>query len=406
MRTFVVCAAVAAVCPAAALAQTVTLTESDALAQLGAESPRIQAARAPVDVARADVMAAGRWPNPRVTFTREAVSGVAEHMLTVAQPLPITGRRQLEVRAATARADASSLRADAQVRRLRADLRLAFTALWVAQDRQRELERSAAHLAELAGLLAKREAAGDAAGFDRLRAERELAEVDASRAAADADRARARTRLGGFLFPAPTPAIMEAVRPRGADAPIPDLEELLMRAEQVRGDLAALARDVEAATFAEQAAARGIIPEPEVVGGTKTSNAGGRGVGSIVGIQVSVPLFDRALPERAAAAARARQARAELEVLRQTTRAEIAAWRVAAIERRAASARHRATLLEGADELERIAQVSYDAGERGILELLDAHRMAATARIRQTDLDAAVREAEIELEAVSGWEIP
>jgi hypothetical protein len=32
--------------------------------------------------------------------------------------------------------------------------------------------------------------------------------------------------------------------------------------------------------------------------------------------------------------------------------------------------------------------------------------MAASARIRQVALDAAAREAEIELEFVSGWEIP
>jgi outer membrane protein TolC len=49
--------------------------------------------------------------------------------------------------------------------------------------------------------------------------------------------------------------------------------------------------------------------------------------------------------------------------------------------------------------------VSYDAGERGILELLDAYRSGASARVRSAALDAAVRQAEIELEFVSGWEI-
>ena len=46
------------------------------------------------------------------------------------------------------------------------------------------------------------------------------------------------------------------------------------------------------------------------------------------------------------------------------------------------------------------------AFEVGILELLDAYRRAADARVRQADLDLAVREAEIELELVSGWELP
>jgi len=58
-----------------------------------------------------------------------------------------------------------------------------------------------------------------------------------------------------------------------------------------------------------------------------------------------------------------------------------------------------------ADQIERIAQVSYEAGERGILELLDAYRIGSTARTRQAALDAAVRQAEIELAFASGWEL-
>ena len=63
-------------------------------------------------------------------------------------------------------------------------------------------------------------------------------------------------------------------------------------------------------------------------------------------------------------------------------------------------------LAAGIGDIERIAQVSYDAGEQGILELLDAYRTTSATRIRQAELDAAVREAEIELEFVSGWEMP
>ena len=40
-----------------------------------------------------------------------------------------------------------------------------------------------------------------------------------------------------------------------------------------------------------------------------------------------------------------------------------------------------------------------------VCELLDAFRSGATVRMRQAALDAALRQAEIELEFVSGWEI-
>jgi outer membrane protein, heavy metal efflux system len=129
-------------------------------------------------------------------------------------------------------------------------------------------------------------------------------------------------------------------------------------------------------------------------------------VGSVFSVHFNVPLFDRGKAERAAAEARAAQARIEAEAFRRRVRADITAWHAAVVERRDIADRYRDAVSGTADQIERIAQVSYDAGERGILELLDAYRTAATARLRQVEIDAAVREAEIELSFVSGWELP
>ena len=85
-------------------------------------------------------------------------------------------------------------------------------------------------------------------------------------------------------------------------------------------------------------------------------------------------------------------------------RGEVTALRAAVIDRRGAATRYRAQALESAGQIERIAQVSYDAGERSILELRDAYRRGASARTRQASLDLAVRQAEIELGFASGWE--
>ena len=406
MRIFIVCLAAVAVLGSSAGAQTLSLTEPETLARLSDESPRVQAVRAAVDVARADVLAAARWPNPRVTFNREAVAGIAEDMVMVSQVLPVAGRRRFEVNAASARVDATSSRAGERLRRLRADLRLAFTDLWAAQAREQELARSRDQLRDLADVLGRREAAGEAAGFDRLRADREVIDVDADRAAAVSDRARAQGVLISFFPAPPASQAIDAVRPELSAAMLPSVEELAARAEGTRGELMALQRELDAAAFMERAAGRRRLPEPEVVGGMKSSNAGGGDVGSIVSVHVTVPLFDRGGPERAAAQARAAQLRAEAEALRLSIRTQIAAWRAALLERRAIADRYRTASAAVAEQVARIAQVSYEAGEAGILELLDAYRTTSTARIRQLSLDAAVREAEIELEFVSGWEMP
>src|SRR6266511_3262739 len=108
MRTVVLCATLAALLlPSSAGAQSLPLTEAEAIARLSPNSPRVRAIRAGIDIARADVLAAARWPNPRLTVDRESVAGVTEYLAMVAQPLPITGRRGLEVQAASALVDAS-----------------------------------------------------------------------------------------------------------------------------------------------------------------------------------------------------------------------------------------------------------------------------------------------------------
>ena len=407
MRTVVLCATLAAVVvPSGAGAQSLPLTEPEVLARLSPDSPRVRVLRTPTDVARADVLTASRWPNPRLTFDRESVAGVSENMTMVSQPLPITGRRGLDVQAASALVDASSSRADDALRRARADLRLAFAQLVAAQNRELELTTARDRLRELAEVLARREAAGDAAGFDRLRAEREVLDVEADRASAATDRARAQTMIATFFAELVDPSRIVAVDRVSPPPSLPSIEALVEGAEALRGELLALRKEIDAAQFSARAADRRRVPEPEIVVGTKSSTAGGGDIGSVLTVHVVIPLFDRGRPERALALARANQAEARAEAFRLALRAEIAALRVAVLERRDTADRYRAAAVSSAGQIERIAQVSYDAGERGILELLDAYRTGSSARVRQAGLDLAGRQAEIELEFASGWGIP
>jgi cobalt-zinc-cadmium efflux system outer membrane protein len=405
MRTCIVRAAVVlALVPAVAGAQSLSLTESEVLARLSPDSPRVRAIRAAVDVARVDVLAAGRWPNPRLTIDRESVAGITEYLTMVSQPLPITGRRDLAVQAATASASASASRADEDVRRLRADARLAFATLVGAQTRERELTAIRDRLRELAQALARREAAGDAAGFDRLRAEREVLDTEADLTIAASDRARAQAILASYISGVEGPTQIMATAGSPSVAAVPPLDALLTQAESTRGELRAYRQDVEAARFALRAAERSRVPEPEIVAGTKSSSAAGGDVGSVLTVHASIPLFDRARPELALAEARATQAEARAASFVTVLRGEVTALRAAVIERRDAATRYRAQALDSAAQIERIAQVSYDAGERSILELLDAYRLGASARTRQASLDLAVRQAEIELGFATGWE--
>jgi cobalt-zinc-cadmium efflux system outer membrane protein len=418
MRRTLLCAALAfGFAPSSGGAQSLMLSEADALARLSANSPRVRAMRAGVEVARVDVLSAGRWPNPRINWDRQSVSGVTEHYFTVSQLLPTSGRRDLDVQAATARAAAASSRIDDDIRRLRTDLRMAFAELDAAQTRVQALVATRDRLRELADILAKREQEGDAAGFDRLRAEREVLEVEADLIAATTERAQAQATLAAFFADISDPSQIVAVPGRVRPAQVPTIAALMELAETSRGELRALNQDFEAANLLGQAASRSRVPEPELFVGTKSSTATGAGfgsaitvgegdIGSVFGVHATIPLFDRSKPERTLALSKAAQAEAQTAAFRQALRGQIGALRAAVIDRRDGAERYRAEAVNRADDIERIARVSYDAGERGILELLDAYRIGAAARVRQATLDLAVRRAELELEFAAGWEVP
>ena len=322
----------------------------------------------------------------------------------VAQPLPITGRRAFEVQAASALVSASTSRADDEVRRLRADMRVAFAQLTAAQARERELADARDRLRSLANILARREMEGDAAGFDRLRAEREILDVETDLVIAATERARAQATLAGFFangadprnwWPSPVPE-RRPVPGRGTARASRIGSRRFARSNLNPMQQALLPAPLNAAGF----------PEPEVVAGTKSTTFVAGDVGSVFMVHAAIPLFDRARPERALAAARASQAEAQAEAFRAVLRGEVNALRAAVLQRRDAAERYRTEAVNSAAQIERIALVSYDAGEHSILELLDAHRIGMSARVRQAALDLAVRQAEIELEFATGWEMP
>ena len=123
----------------------------------------------------------------------------------VAQPLPITGRRGLEVDAASALVAASEQRADEAVRQVRAALRRAYADLVGAQLRETENDGVAGPLART-----RRDSRAPRGGRRRgrlrpLRAEREVIEIEADMAAARADRARAQAALAAFFAPTTDP---------------------------------------------------------------------------------------------------------------------------------------------------------------------------------------------------------
>jgi outer membrane protein TolC len=85
--------------------------------------------------------------------------------------------------------------------------------------------------------------------------------------------------------------------------------------------------------------------------------------------------------------------------------AEVRSAHAAATAAGTLAAQFAETQLPKARELLKIADLSYQEGERSILELLDAYRIVASSELRVLELKSIAKEALIELDLASGAEV-
>jgi outer membrane protein TolC len=373
------------------------LTESQLVDLIVRDGAQARAIRLGADVVRREQAARAVLPNPSIAYTREG-AGYTE-FLQLEQFLPIFGSRGALLRAGAAATQAAEAERDGRLWQLRADARALVARLLAEQEK---LEASAVTVREverISTLLRIREKEGEGSRFDRVRAEQELAdarqisleaaasaaEVRAAIAAVVSDGARI-TRVAGTLY---------------VGRAIPAVDALSERALTTRGELRALSAASERFRLEADAARRAKLPAPAIVGGMKRAEGtSGRESGGLLGINVTVPLFDSGRRESARWLAERDRTEAERALTTQSIRAQVAATsEVLALRQEAIRV---ADAGSPAGELTQIAELSYTEGEAGILELLDAHRTAARARLRAIDMRLAARLTQIALERVVG----
>ena len=382
------------------------LTEETALRRFEAESPRVRALRAGVEVVRAEMRGRSLAPNPTVAFTREVAGGTKDDFFLVQQTLPVTGRLGLLRRAGQAAVNATQAESSHALLQLRSNLRLAFYDLLLAQEREVVLRRGVVELEEVVRILRLREQEGEGSAFDRLRAERELADIGAESSTTEVLRAQAQSRLASFFAPGTEPNSLTAKAEFSSRGPLPPLVQLVARALAARSDYKAGEWQMERLRFERNAAQRKRIPEPVLTAGSKTVRALGIvSRGYVVTLTVPIPLFNRGQTEAARARADYRRVQAERDALRQHIETKVTAAHAAARIRRRTADTYVRELGEKGIELARIAQIAYQEGEQGILELLDAQRVSLLSQLRALELSASAKQAEIELDRAAGEEV-
>lgn len=399
--------AVVATCTVAtqASAQGVTLDQyvDDVLSR--GVAARVLAAD--IDAARAEVDAAGVWPNPRAEVSRQANAvgvraGETQDQALVSIPLVLSGRLGLEKESAERDVAAAEARVAHARGALRHEATLAFLDVVAAQQRRQIHRASLEVLGEIVEAIRAREKAGDAAGYDRVRVELEVARLQSALAAAEADE-RAATARAAALWPADRGALVIAARDLQAPLPAPAAAAAAIALAD-RGDVRALVAEGEAARLAQDAAGRAWIPEPTLSGGGYLLDVieGERGAGYVAAIEVPVPVFDHGQREGARARARAARAAAEHALLLHRAKVELDAARALVTASTERAKRHDADVLSRAHELLKTTTTAYRAGGMELLLLVDAERAAIEAEIASVDLRLDARRAENDLHLIAG----
>lgn len=379
------------------------------LTEVGDRAPAVEVAEASIDVSRAAVGVAGTWDDAELSVMTERLplpGGDPEDpvMITyrVGQPLNLFGRRQAAKRVARADID----RSQAALRRVAWDARARavelFYELWMIGEMRRIVGAQIELLERMKeSALARVRAGMDMGHHDVLRAESQIAAMEAERASLEDERAA-------------VVAMLNTLRGRDPDEPIGEPELPLLRPLP---DLAAAASaawrspEVDLATaMVTQAEASEVVARkmylPMVMVEAQYEQNAGMPDGFGVALGLRIPLWwERPRNEVAMARAMKRAAVREQHAMRTMADAEARmAWSRTRASERTLEALEQSAIPRMRETVASI-EVAYVAGRGEFLSLLDAIMELRELEGRRVQAVAARGVARFELDRIAGREV-
>ena len=396
----------------AARAWTLEETVAAALAQ----HPLVEAARARLDAARSERAGAAALPNPVGTFWMEnaAYPGqqtpsnlVRETSLYVAFPLESIFQRGPRVRRADEDVNAARASLTLARRMVAAETVQTFFGVALAQALEQEAEENRDRLEQLVAYNRVRVDAGVTAEGELLRLEVELDRAGNDVVFASVELMKQRARLAPYLAAhrgdAGIASISTAVASSEtfANGSLPALEAALTMARARRPEVA-VGRARAAAAEASVAHERSLAVRQT---GATFGNKRADGTNSMVaGLSVTIPLFNlnRAGVERATNEQLA--ARHELAWADRLVAADLEAAHVSATRLTLQLNELQRTFLARAVDVHQLTLGAYQEGGATLLQVLDATRMLADARLTYSRTLFAQRESVFRLALAMGSE--
>lgn len=390
---------------------------AQAVARFQSENLKVAAAKYQVSAARADIIAAGVLPNPRVSLGAsfflhgEPDGAKRDYEIMLAQTLPIWGRLGAGKEAAKLTANAVEREFLAEVWSRLSDVRHAYLAVQLAEAEHVVLASGLKDLERVQRVLDARAAAGANPAYDRVRLEVERGSLRARIAQADVDVSATRADLAATIGGIPSADELAAADP--LPEPAADTREvagLVRRALEHRHEVVASRLQSGAAEARVRATRKRFLPEPELgigysrwsaIAGLPSSSNGGALLASA---SIPLPLFDRGqgavdreIEQRSAARVRERDTKNSVQ-----REVELALRKLQLTS--AAYAAYRQEASQQAEQVRKIAEVTYREGRGTILELLDAYNSYLRIEEQALELRGAALSASVELQQAVGPE--
>jgi outer membrane protein, heavy metal efflux system len=389
--------------PAAAqIAPAGSLTLQAAVDRAMAANPTIAAARLTRGVNLAGLALARERPNPEavVEFEKET----PRQGFGVAVPVELGGKRAKRIAVSEATIRAGDAELAATIAQIRNDVRRAYYNALVADTRMTVLQELRGLAQRVRDTAQTRFDTGDVPRLEVLQASLALAAADNEAVMAQGMSVAARTRLNALLGQ-PLDTLQALSTPLDADGPV-TIDAALNLAQTGSTELAVLDRQIEQQRarlmLAQALRVPDVVPtamlthdaEPEFTYGWRAGLAISLPILTThrAGVLVEQTSLDRLMAQRQAA------------VLRIT--GEVTAAAAAAEVQRQTYLRYRDVILPQAQQVEQLAQDSYELGQTGIAALLQALQASRDVRLRSLDAVAQFQTAAADLERAIGAPLP
>ena len=360
------------------------LTLDAAIAQAMTANPTIAAARLRHAVDLAGIGVARERPNPEFTF--EAEKETPKQSFTLTQPLEIGGKRQRRVDLAQATVSVGDAELERTIADVRSQVRRAYFDLASAGQRRAIAEDLRAIATRTRDAARARFQAGDVSEFDAVRGESILAAAEDDVTAARGDEEAARATLNALLGQPTTTPITTA--DDLTSAPMPTLEDALTQASTKNAELAVFDKRISEQTARRELAHALQRPDLGAGGAFTYDSLPDFKYGWRLSFNITLPILTQHRAGVQVEDAELARLKAERAARAAEIGGEVASALAHAAAAREVMTRYQTVNLLLAQQQERRAQDSYNAGQTRLEALLEA--LQSAREIRRRGLQAAL----------------